>query len=151
MSGRDAWSTARSVAPAFGTPPQCIDLVATRLVLNHVCAFSGPCQLACNCVAQAAEKAKEPASKRVRRVGGRQRQDAVVAAGAAEEVPPSPEKAARKFRHSPEFLTATTLHDYQLEVWLCFAGGAVAGSTCCCREYWNASGNLLMARQASCA
>ncbi len=83
-------------------------------------------------VAQAAEKAKEPASKRVRRVGGRQRQDAVVAVGAAEEVPPSPEKAARKFRHSPEFLTATTLHDYQLEVWL---GFPVSGDTdSCCRD-----------------
>ncbi len=36
--------------------------------------------------------------------------------GAGEEVPASPEKAARQFRHSPEFLTGTALHDYQLEV-----------------------------------
>lgn len=73
--------------------------------------------------AQAAEKAKQPASKRVKRGSGgeRQRQDAVmaVAGGGAEEVPTSPEKAARQFRHSPEFLTGTTLHDYQLEVRPC--------------------------------
>lgn len=71
---------------------------------------------------QAAKKANQPASKRVKH-GRRQRQDSVVVNGtsngigsSSEAVPASPEKAARRFVTSPEFLTGTNLYEYQLEV-----------------------------------